>query len=137
MNTTHLKVGNVVVYGVTSEEELTREVLGGKGYSLVEMAKKGINVPEAAILPCAYGALYLKHPEVALQHASQFIELAESHINPLKLAHPKPLVSVRSGARVSMAGMMDTILNVGINLENLPEYKTFLGEKCAIDCINP
>lgn len=136
MNTPHLKVGNVVIYGVTSEDELTREVLGGKGYSLVEMAKKGINVPESAILPCAYGALYLTHPDVALEHASQFIALAEDHINSLKPTDPKPLVSVRSGARVSMAGMMDTILNVGVSLENLDEYKNFLGEACAIDCMN-
>lgn len=128
-----LKVGNILVYGINSEKDLTREVLGGKGYSLIQMAKAGLNVPKAAILPCSYGALYLKSPIQALNEAKQFIEVAEDHLT--KDTAYMPLLSCRSGARVSMAGMMDTILNIGITPSNLTQYKEHLGESCAINCI--
>lgn len=128
-----LQVGNILVYGINSEEDLTREVLGGKGYSLVQMAKAGLNVPKAVILPCSYGALYLTSPIQALSEAKKFIELAEDHLN--KDATYMPLLSCRSGARVSMAGMMDTILNIGITPSNMPQYKKHLGENCAINCM--
>lgn len=123
------------MYGVTEEKDLTREVLGGKGYSLVQMARKGLRVPKAVILPCPYGAMYLGHPDVAVDHARMFIDLADTFIKPTKAKDPKPLVSVRSGARVSMAGMMDTMLNVGISPDNQKAYAKLLGEECAIDCV--
>lgn len=129
-----LKVGNILVYGINSEKDLTREVLGGKGYSLIQMAKAGLNVPKAAILPCSYGALYLKSPIQALNEAKSFIEEAEKHLTT-DTEDYLPLLSCRSGARVSMAGMMDTILNVGITPDNLSAYKSKLGEDCAINCI--
>lgn len=128
-----VQVGNIVVYGIDSEADLPREVLGGKGYSLVEMAKAGLNVPKAVILPCSYGALYLKSPIQALSEAKQFIEIAEDHLT--KDSAYMPLLSCRSGARVSMAGMMDTILNIGITPSNLPQYKEHLGDTCAINCM--
>lgn len=128
-----VQVGNIVVYGIDSEADLTREVLGGKGYSLVEMAKAGLNVPKAVILPCSYGALYLKSPIQALNEAKQFIEIAEDHIT--KDSSYMPLLSCRSGARVSMAGMMDTILNIGITPSTLTQYKEHLGDNCAINCM--
>jgi len=80
--------------------------LGGKGAGLITMAQKGLPVPEALILTTeawrhyrATGALNTQITE----RLSEFIE-----------AHPNSMFSVRSGAPVSMPGMMDTILNVGV-----------------------
>ena len=127
-----VQVGNILVYGITSKDDLTREVLGGKGYSLVQMAQAGLNVPKAVILPCSYGALYLQSPLQALDEARHFIRMAEKHIAE---GDTPPLLSCRSGARVSMAGMMDTILNIGITPQNLPNYSDLLGKDCAINCM--
>jgi len=78
-----------------------RNLLGGKGANLAEMANLGISVPPGFTITtevCTYYTKEGKYPE----------DLEEETDNPL-------LVSVRSGARISMPGMMDTVLNLGLN----------------------
>jgi pyruvate,orthophosphate dikinase len=100
-----------------------REELGGKGAGLAEMTKLGIPVPPGFTISTDACRFYLEHgrtPEALdeeLESAIAWLELEQAqHFggedNPL-------LVSVRSGAAVSMPGMMDTILNVGINETNI------------------
>lgn len=101
--------------------EPDRDVLGGKGAGLVRMARLGLPVPPAFILGTGVGRAYLRgralpeavHDEVERRLAD--LERATGR----RLGDPDAplLVSVRSGASVSMPGMMDTVLNVGLNDE--------------------
>lgn len=116
------------------------ELLGGKGENLMEMASLGVPVPSGVTIPCWVSIKYLaasdwgkleKLPElksklrVVVKDAVAYLtEVGEGVM---------PLVSVRSGARVSMPGMMDTILNVGITQANLPEWEARMGEWTARD----
>ncbi len=109
----------VYAFGQTEVPPLDKNLLGGKGKGLAEMASIGLPVPPGFIISTeACNAYRQQHqfPE-GLQEAilSSIKELETKtgqqfgkSVNPL-------LVSVRSGARVSMPGMMDTILNLGLN----------------------
>jgi pyruvate, orthophosphate dikinase len=97
-----------------------RELLGGKGAGLHEMTRVGIPVPPGFTVTtevCSYfynhAARYPKNLQAQVESALRRIErLMERSFGDIK----KPLlVSVRSGARESMPGMMDTVLNLGLN----------------------
>src|SRR5580704_12542051 len=100
-----------------------REELGGKGASLAEMTKLGLPVPPGFTISTSACRFYLEHgaiPEsldAELENALGWLELEQAQ----RLGGEKDplLLSVRSGAPVSMPGMMDTILNVGINDANI------------------
>ena len=98
-------------------------LLGGKGAGLAVMARLGIPVPPGFTVPTSACRHYLKHKrlpaelESAIDTAVSWLEKKQNKLfggveNPL-------LVSVRSGAAVSMPGMMDTILNVGLTETNV------------------
>lgn len=114
----------------------SKDVLGGKGYGLAEMAKLGLPVPPGFTIPCEYSVKY--HSGQGAQYQQGLIEgvmeQAQQHLNYLKDCFGYlPLVSVRSGARVSMPGMMDTILNVGLTLSNFQEWVKRIGPRAAAD----
>jgi pyruvate,orthophosphate dikinase len=99
-----------------------RELLGGKGANLAEMTKLGMPVPQGFTVTTEACTRYYEDGKVIAQEIQDQIYeyLAKiEEINGKKFGDPeKPLlVSVRSGARASMPGMMDTILNLGINDE--------------------
>jgi pyruvate,orthophosphate dikinase len=98
-----------------------KDLLGGKGANLAEMDRIGIPVPpgftittEACIAYTKYGEAKIKElleadVKAAMKHIEDIMQMQfGSNENPL-------LISVRSGARASMPGMMDTILNLGLN----------------------
>ena len=99
-----------------------RNILGGKGANLAEMSRIGLPVPQGFTVSAEVCNLYYENNETLPQEVVNQIDKALQKVqkqtgkvfgdatNPL-------LVSVRSGARVSMPGMMDTILNLGINDE--------------------
>ena len=99
-----------------------RNILGGKGANLAEMSRIGLPVPQGFTVSAEVCNLYYENNEQLPQEIINQIDKALVKMqaitgkafgdteNPL-------LVSVRSGARVSMPGMMDTILNLGINDE--------------------
>ncbi len=97
--------------------------LGGKGAALAEMAKLGMPVPPGFTISTAACRHYLKHGEAPaalrqeLKDAMQWLE--HEHRKSFNDPSNPLLVSVRSGAAVSMPGMMDTILNVGLNQQTL------------------
>ena len=102
-----------------------KELLGGKGANLAEMSKLGIPVPPGFTITtevCTHymkqGGKYPKELEGELKTALSKIE----KIMGLKFGDPKnPLLfSVRSGARSSMPGMMETVLNVGLTQATIP-----------------
>jgi len=97
-----------------------KDLLGGKGAGLAEMTRIGIPVPPGFTISteaCAEFYVHKKHlPEEILKEIEQNISKLEKLIGK-KLGDPENplLVSVRSGAKFSMPGMMDTILNLGLN----------------------
>ena len=97
-----------------------RALLGGKGCELAEMTNLGVPVPPGFTITteawAAYNAAGKKHPaglwKQVLAHLARLEAAAGSRLGDP--ARPL-LVSVRSGARASMPGMMDTVLNLGLN----------------------
>ncbi len=99
-------------------------ILGGKGYSLVGMTQQGIPVPPGFVISIDVCDYYYKHEETYPKTLQEDIEKALAVIEEetgKKFGDPKNplLLSVRSGAAVSMPGMMDTVLNLGINEDTL------------------
>src|SRR6266536_4891529 len=97
-----------------------RHLLGGKGCELAEMTNLGVPVPPGFTITteawAAYSAAGRKHPAGLWEQVMAGIARLEGAVG-LRLGDAaKPLlVSVRSGARASMPGMMDTVLNLGLN----------------------
>ncbi|QHJ74589.1 pyruvate/phosphate dikinase [Vibrio phage VH2_2019] len=114
------------------------ELLGGKGAKLAEMSKLGIPVPQGLTIPTNHCVAYLSHtPEDQSQYVEWLVDhavLPSLQLIATHLQNPM-LVSVRSGARVSMAGMMDTVLNVGITDDNFSYWKQQMGNRAAYDCL--
>lgn len=97
-----------------------KDVLGGKGANLAEMSALGINVPPGFTISTEVCGIYYSYgktlPEEVKRDSLKALHLVEAAIGK-KFGDPANplLVSVRSGARASMPGMMDTILNLGLN----------------------
>ena len=110
------------VYLFTEGNANMRELLGGKGANLAEMTNIGLPVPQGFTITTEACTQYYEdgrtiNPEIMAEIKKNIAEMEK--INGKKfgdLTNPL-LVSVRSGARASMPGMMDTILNLGLNDE--------------------
>ncbi|MEZ5665600.1 MAG: PEP/pyruvate-binding domain-containing protein [Burkholderiaceae bacterium] len=90
----------------------SRETMGGKAFNLLEMANLGLQVPPALVI----GTHYTSDPSSSLMPLNQWGLPELEEVTGLKLGderHPL-IVSVRSGAPVSMPGMLETLLNVGL-----------------------
>ena len=110
------------VYLFSEGDETMRELLGGKGANLAQMVKLGMPVPQGFTVSTEACTRYYDDGKVIAPEieAEIYENLAKVEaLNNKKFGDPqKPLlVSVRSGARASMPGMMDTILNLGMNDE--------------------
>ena len=108
------------VYAFHEGNKDMRNILGGKGANLAEMTNLGLPIPQGFTISTeACTDYYENGKEVSLEIQEQiFAALAElEKIQGKKFGdNEEPLlVSVRSGARASMPGMMDTILNLGLN----------------------
>jgi len=117
-----------------------RELLGGKGANLAEMTNIGLPVPQGFTITTEACTQYYEdgrqiNDEIMAQIMEYIVKMEEitgkkfgDHENPL-------LVSVRSGARASMPGMMDTILNLGLNEEVVEVMAKKSGNaRWAYDC---
>ena len=117
------------VYLFSEGDKSMRNLLGGKGANLAEMTKIGLPVPQGFTVTTEACTKYYEDGKVLAQEVIDqiYVALAKvEEINNKKFGDVKNplLVSVRSGARASMPGMMDTILNLGINdvvVESLAE----------------
>ena len=108
------------VYLFSEGDESMRELLGGKGANLAQMVKLGMPVPQGFTVTTEACTRYYEDgrqiaPEIEAE-IYEYLAKVEA-LNGKKFGDPKSplLVSVRSGARASMPGMMDTILNLGMN----------------------
>ena len=110
------------VYDFDEDSGGGRELLGGKGIGLAEMTQLGIPVPGGFTITTdacrAYMAAGGDVPEGLDEEVDQHLSALEERTGKrFGDPHDPLLVSVRSGAAVSMPGMMDTVLNLGLNDE--------------------
>ena len=110
------------VYMFSEGNGSMRELLGGKGANLAEMSNLGLPVPQGFTITTEVCTKYYNEGQVLSDDVKEQIFEALAKIEAMSgkklggLENPL-LVSVRSGARASMPGMMDTILNLGLNDE--------------------
>ncbi len=124
--------------GTADGDASMRNLLGGKGANLAEMAKLGLPVPPGFTISTAvctaYYELEREYPSTLAGQVDKALEQLERETgksfgdveNPL-------LVSVRSGARASMPGMMDTVLNLGLSETTVQGLAAKAGERFAYD----
>jgi pyruvate, orthophosphate dikinase len=111
-----------------------RDLLGGKGANLAEMSNLGLPVPSGFTITTEVCTAYLEQNETYPDTVDEQVEDAIAQIERSVgggFGNPeKPLlVSVRSGARASMPGMMDTVLNLGLNDETVAGLEKQSGDK--------
>lgn len=127
------------IYSFEEGDKEMKGLLGGKGANLAEMTKIGIPVPPGFTITTEVCELFLKvkdYPEGFAEQLDRNLKALEKKMEK-KLGDAKDplLVSVRSGAAVSMPGMMDTILNLGLNDETVQAViKNTGNERFAWDC---
>src|SRR3954471_16440286 len=107
------------IYDFDEPSDGGRDLLGGKGIGLAEMTQLGIPVPSGFTITTDACRAYMRDggiPAGLEEEIDEHIARLEARAGK-RFADPQDplLVSVRSGAAVSMPGMMDTILNVGLN----------------------
>ena len=126
--------------GKAEGSSVMRNLLGGKGCELAEMTNLGIPVPPGFTITTQAWAAYNRSgrtfPDGMLEQVASGLEKLE-HDAGLVFGDPKRplLVSVRSGARVSMPGMMETVLNLGLNDETVDGLAAWTrNERFAWDC---
>jgi pyruvate,orthophosphate dikinase len=126
--------------GKAEGSSVMRNLLGGKGCELAEMTNLGIPVPPGFTITtqawAAYNRTGRKFPEGLWTQVTAALEKLE-HDAGLALGDPRRplLVSVRSGARVSMPGMMETVLNLGLNDETVEGLAAWTrNDRFAWDC---
>ena len=114
------------------------DLLGGKGANLSEMSKMGIKVPPGFTITtevCNYFMDHAQLPDELEDEIKKAVGKLEKYSNKSFGGDGTPLLlSVRSGGKVSMPGMMDSILNIGLNDDNVSKLaESFNGERFALD----
>jgi pyruvate, orthophosphate dikinase len=128
------------VFSFMEGDGKNKKLFGGKGAGLCEMTQIGLNVPPGFVVSTEACLAFLESPEAELPEG--LMEEVKSHIAELEKVTGKRfgdpdnplLVSVRSGSALSMPGMMDTILNLGLTPHTLPGLVKQTGnERFALD----
>ena len=112
-----------LVYDFSEGDKDQKDLLGGKGANLAEMANLGLPVPPGFTISTDACRAYLaegREPEALAAEITEHLGVLENEMGR-RLGQPDGplLVSVRSGAKFSMPGMMETVLNVGLNDESV------------------
>ena len=115
------------VYSFKEGNASMKELLGGKGANLAEMTRLGLPIPEGFTITTEACTEYYNcgkkiSSEIEKQIFSAISELEKIQGKKFGDVNDPLLVSVRSGARASMPGMMDTILNLGLNDESVEGF---------------
>ena len=128
------------VYHFKEAHGLGKELLGGKGAGLAEMTHIGVPIPQGFTITTEACTLYYDSnknlPDFLVKEIYEAIHAVEKETGKNFGGDHNPLlVSVRSGARVSMPGMMDTILNLGLNEVTVAALaKETQNDRFAYDC---
>nr|WP_319375481.1 pyruvate, phosphate dikinase [uncultured Methanoregula sp.] len=123
------------VYAFSEGDGKDKKLLGGKGANLCEMTRIGLNVPPGFVITTEACLAYLESPDRVLppglleQVKKELSELEKKSGRVFGGRENPLLVSVRSGSAMSMPGMMDTILNLGLNEETLDGLIRQTGDK--------
>ena len=127
--------------GKADGEGKMKELLGGKGANLAEMARIGLPVPPGFTITTEVCTYYYDHGQTYPEELDKLVKEGIARMEEIVghrfgAADDMPLlVSVRSGARESMPGMMDTILNLGLNDETVEAMaKATDNDRFAWDC---
>jgi len=133
-------MANKWVYLFSEGDATMRNLLGGKGANLAEMTKLGLPVPQGFTITTEACTQYYEdgrqiNDEIQAQINEAIVKMEEITGKKFGDLENPLLVSVRSGARASMPGMMDTILNLGLNEEVVEVVAKKTGnERWARDC---
>ena len=133
-------MANKWVYLFSEGDASMRNTLGGKGANLAEMTKLGLPVPQGFTISTEACTQYYEdgrtiNDEIQEQINEAIVKMEEITGKKFGDLENPLLVSVRSGARASMPGMMDTILNLGLNEEVVEVVAKKTGnERWARDC---
>ena len=124
--------------GKAEGESAMRELLGGKGANLAEMANLGLPVPPGFTITTEVCTYYYDHDRTYPPELKDEVERALAYVGKIAGktfgdAKNPLLVSVRSGARASMPGMMDTVLNLGLNDETVEAVAASSDSRFAYD----
>ncbi|MFL6023354.1 MAG: PEP/pyruvate-binding domain-containing protein, partial [Marmoricola sp.] len=107
------------VYDFADGDKDQKDLLGGKGANLAEMTNIGLPVPPGFVIStdaCREFMALGRHPDGLAEEVSEHLATLEARMGKrLGQADDPLLVAVRSGAKFSMPGMMETVLNVGLN----------------------
>ncbi len=127
------------VYSFSEGNKNMKSLLGGKGANLAEMTQLGLPVPSGFTITTAACNRYFEDQNTIDNSIIEEVELAvtalEKRVGKSFDGAPCLLVSVRSGSVFSMPGMMDTILNLGLNDKNLNTIGASTGSmRFALDC---
>src|SRR5262245_50771086 len=111
-----------------------RDLLGGKGANLAEMANLGLPVPPGFTIPTSVCTYFYEHGKTYPKELKTQVEKALDYVGKLTGkafgdSNNPLLVSVRSGARASMPGMMDTVLNLGLNDQTVEALAELSGDR--------
>ena len=114
-----------------------RTLLGGKGANLADMTSIGLPVPPGMTITTDTCAAYYDHgskmPSGLMDQVAKAIKTLEKTGKKFGDGRNPLLLSVRSGAAVSMPGMMDTVLNLGLNDDSVEAMAEAAGERFAFD----
>lgn len=119
------KLSKQYVFAFKEGDGKNKQLLGGKGANLCEMTQIGLNVPPGFVISTEACLTYLADenkslPAGVIEQVKENMKLVEKSTGKTFGNPDNPLlVSVRSGSALSMPGMMDTILNLGLNKETL------------------
>lgn len=117
---THPKHGFLIACGEADQPDADAATMGSKAWNLLRMASAGLRVPPAFVL----GTCWTNNPDAGVEHAfASGLPALEATVGR-RLSNPADplIVSVRSGAPVSMPGMMETLLNIGLSDLTLPGF---------------
>ena len=131
--TSQVSQAKKLVYRFDEGDASMADILGGKGSNLCEMVRLGLPVPPGFVISTEasreYFSLGHQSPDGLEEGIRENLQLLEKTIGRKFGSADRPLLlSVRSGAKVSMPGMMDTILNLGLNDQIVTGLATMMGD---------
>ena len=127
------------IYSFNETHNEGKETLGGKGANLAEMTRLGLPIPQGFTITTRCCMDYLADATFFEEHLQSEILKAVKNLETetgksFTADNEILLVSVRSGAAFSMPGMMDTILNLGLNDQRVKKFATLTSPGFAFDC---
>lgn len=123
-----------LIYFFDENDGKNKKLLGGKGAGLCQMTKLGLAIPPGFVITTEVCKLYYQNnktlPKILLNQITKNIRKIEKTTGKKWGSNNNPLlISVRSGAAISMPGMMDTILNLGLNDQTVEGLATSSNNK--------